>query len=51
MIYFIGIMFTLKNRVKVMGAIRPVDHLKEFEKEKNVEIRTACLVHKFLSYL
>ena len=33
-VYFIGILHSLRNRVKVMGALRPVEHLKEFEKEK-----------------
>ena len=30
--YFVGVMISFKNKVKVYGALRPIEYLEEFEK-------------------
>ena len=32
--YFLGILFSMKNRVKIYGALRSVEHVKQFEVNK-----------------
>ncbi len=42
--YFIGILYSMKNRVKIYGALRPIDQVKEFDSSKNVTQRKSLLV-------
>jgi hypothetical protein len=33
-VYFIGLMLSLRNRVKLLGAYKPIDDINDLEKEK-----------------
>jgi len=36
-LYFIGIMQTLRNKVKIFGALRPVEYFNNFKSEAEAE--------------
>jgi len=41
--YFLGILFSMKNRVKIYGALRPIDQVKEFDSGNNAPKRKSLL--------
>jgi len=50
-IYFIGIMQTLRNKVKIYGAIRPVEYFNNFKSEAEKETEKEKATPKKLGIL
>ena len=46
--YFLGILFSMKNRVKIYGALRPIDQVKEFDSSNNAPKRKSYLVNFYI---
>lgn len=46
--YFIGILYSMKNRVKIYGALRPIDQVKEFDSGQSAPKRKSLLVFFFV---
>lgn len=42
--YFLGILFSMKNRVKIYGALRSIEHVKQFEVHKIEKKKTNFFV-------
>ena len=51
-IYFMGIMYTLRNRVQMYGAIRPIEYFEAFEANKfSPSKKTSFLVRYLLCFI
>lgn len=50
-LYFIGIMFSLRNRVQIYGALRPKEHFNSFGALKEVEKKKGLFVSLLNYYL
>lgn len=42
--YFVGVMISFKNKVKVYGALRPIEYLEEFESNRPKAKHNSILV-------
>ena len=46
-IYFIGVMYSLRNRVQMYGAIRPIEYFETFEASKHLEQKKSSFLVRF----
>lgn len=47
-IYFIGVMYSFRNRVQMYGAIRPIQYYEKFEANKHIEQKKKSFLVKLL---